>query len=249
MPYERPVNATALSKEQKLSLLKDYVKHYEIEAALDRSVLNRKVRREEFDPLLDRIGELLLQESKRLADEPGPVHDFLEANPLPATMEKLLPRDFRVFCLALNALKQWVAAEQSATDGYLLGRRGRDLCRSAASKCIVTGEPLGADIELHHPVRDGRPPLALSARGHDTVDGQLSARSEDPVEASLIALNRAGNRSWAMLRRGCLELLGTPAPSTSRASAAGARSFARKAAEVSNLSYAEILSWLDAKGH
>ena len=249
MPYERPVNATALSKEQKLSLLRDYVRHYEIGAAHDRSVLNRKVRREEFAPLIDRIGELLLQESKRLSESPGPVHDFLEANPVPATMEKLLPRDFRVFCLALNALKQWVAAEQGATDGFLLGRTGRDLCRSVASKCIVTGELLGADVELHHPVRDGRPPLVLSSRGHDAVEGQLSAKSDDPVEAALIALNREGNRSWAMLRRGCLDLLGRPAPSTSRASAAGARTFARKASEVSNLSYAEILSWLDAKGH
>jgi hypothetical protein len=54
MPYERPVNTTALSKEQKLSLMKEYISYYEREAALDRSVLNRKVPRGAFSELLDR---------------------------------------------------------------------------------------------------------------------------------------------------------------------------------------------------
>ncbi|HJQ27172.1 MAG TPA: hypothetical protein VKA60_25005 [Blastocatellia bacterium] len=228
--------------------MKDYVSHYEAEAAVDPSVLNRKVPREVFAPLLDRIGELLLQESKRLAREPGPVYDFLEATPLPSSIKELLPRDFRVFCLALNAVKQWVSAEQNATDRFLFGGTARDLFRSAASKCIVTGEPLGSDVELHHPVRDGRPPLPLSKRGHDVIEGQLSAQTEDVVEAALLAIKREGNRSWAMLRRGCLDLLGKPVSSTSSASAANARTFARKAAKVSNLSYAQLLSWLDAKG-
>jgi hypothetical protein len=111
MSFERPVNQTALSKKQKLSLLRDYVSYYEVEASLDRSVLKQKVPREAFTELLDQIGDLLLQESKRLGTEPGIVYDFLEATPVPPSMEKLLPRDFRVFCLALNALKQWVAAE------------------------------------------------------------------------------------------------------------------------------------------
>lgn len=43
MPYHRPVNATVLSNQQKLARMKDYVAHYEIEAALDHSVLDRKV--------------------------------------------------------------------------------------------------------------------------------------------------------------------------------------------------------------
>jgi hypothetical protein len=247
MPYERPVNLAPLSKAQKLTLLKELVTHYEVEAALDRGALNRKMPREAFAGLVDRVGELLLQESKRLAEEPGAVRDFLDSNPLPSSMAELLPRDFRVFCLALNALKQWVGAEQAATDRFLLGGTARNLCRSAASKCLVTGEPLGADVELHHPVRDGRPPLPLSKRGHDTVEGQVSV-SEDPVEARLVVLKREGNRSWAMLRRGCLDLLGRPEPSSSSATAAGSRTFARKAVEVSQLSYEQLLEWLDATG-
>ena len=248
MPYERPVNTSALSKGQKLSLLKEYISHYEREAAIDRSVLNRKVPRGAFSGLLERIGQLLLQESKSGAVEPGPVCDFLDATPLPSSMDGLLPRDFRVYCLALNALKQWVSAEQAATDRFLLGGTARELCRSATSKCIITGEPLGSVIELHHPVRDGRPPLPLSKHGHDTLEGQLSAGPEDPVEASLIGLKREGNRSWAMLRRGCLDLLGKPQPATSQAAASNARTFARKAVDVSSLSYDQLLAWLDGKG-
>ena len=247
MPYNRPANPVALSKEQKVGLLRDLVSHYEVEAPLDPGALNRKVPREAFAGLLDRVGELLLQESKQLGEEPGVVHDFLEANPLPSSMGPLLPRDFRVFCLALNALKQWVAAEQAATDRFLLGGTARDLCRSAASTCLITGEPLGAEVELHHPVRDGRPPLPLSKRGHDTLEGQVSV-SEDPVESRLLALKREGNRSWAMLRRGCLDLLGKTDPAASSTSAASSRSFARKAVEVSHLTYEQLLAWLDKIG-
>jgi hypothetical protein len=77
MTFTRPVNSNALSKEKKLALLKDYVSHYEQEAALDSTTLNRKVPRETFSELLDRIGSLLLQESRRMATEPGAVYEFL----------------------------------------------------------------------------------------------------------------------------------------------------------------------------
>lgn len=248
MPYQRPVNAKALSKDQKLSLLKDYIAHYEREGARDPNALNRKVPREVFSELLDRIGAMLVQESARMATDAGPVAEFLDSTPLPSSMEDLLPREFRAYCLAINALKQWVSAEQAATDRFLLGGTARELCRAAISKCLVTGEILDSHIELHHPVRDGRPPLPLSKHGHEIVEGQQSARSEDPLEASLIALKREGNRSWRMLRRGCLDLLGRPEPGGSKAVASSSRTFARKAAELSKLSYGELLQWLDTRG-
>lgn len=248
MPYQRPVNRKALSRDQKVSLLKEYTSHYEREVAHDPNALNRKVPREAFSELLDDIGTLLVQESARMATEAGPVAEFLDATPLPSSMEALLPRQFRAYCLAMNALKQWVSAEQAATDRYLFGGTARELCRSVTSTCIATGELLGSEIELHHPVRDGRPPLPLSKHGHQILEGQQSARSEDPLEASLIALKREGNRSWVMLRRGCLDLLGKPQPVTSKAVASSSRTFARKAAEASKLSYVELLEWLDAKG-
>lgn len=242
MRFKRPVNPNKLTKEQKLSLLKEYVSHYEREAAVDQKHLKQRVPREEFSDLLDQIGQLLLRQSKMISIQPGAVTDFLQATPLPPRLEKLLPREYRVYCLALNALKQWVAAEQAATDKYLLGGMARELCSAAASKCIVTGESLESNIELHHPVRDGRPAIPLSKRGHDFIEHKTKLTSE----ASLITLKQQGNRSWAMLRRGCLDLLGTPEPSTSQSTAASARTFARKAAKASSMSYSELLSWLDA---
>ena len=246
MKFKRPTNPTALSKDEKIALLRDYIAHCERLAANDLNALNQKVPRGAFSNLLDQIGELVLHESSAISSGAGVVSHFLDATPLPQSMETLLPRDFRVYCLALNALKQWVVAEQAATDRFLLGGSVRQLCRAATENCIITGDPLEADLELHHPARDGRPPIPLSERGHDLIEGQTKFDSDDPVEASLVALKRNSNRSWAMLRRGCLDLLGTPTSQGSSNSAASARTFARKASKETNLSYAELLAWLDA---
>ena len=78
--------------------------------------------------MLAEIGQLLLEKSSELATTHGPVQKFLNDNPLPSDMTDLLPIDFRVFCLLLNALKQWVAAEQQAADRFFLaGDVGREL--------------------------------------------------------------------------------------------------------------------------
>lgn len=69
--FTRPANINALSKETKLTLPKDHVSHYEREAALEPTALNRKIPREAFSELLDRIGGLLLQESRKMAIEIG----------------------------------------------------------------------------------------------------------------------------------------------------------------------------------
>ena len=50
-----------------------------------------------------------------------------------------------------------MAAEQAATDRYLLGGKAGKDCRAAATTCVVTAKSLdGGKVELH-PVRDGRP--------------------------------------------------------------------------------------------
>jgi hypothetical protein len=247
MAYKRAVNAEALTSGEKKALLAEYFAHYEREAARDRTTLNRKLPRTAFSRLIDRIGEVVVEESTRLAEEPGDVREFLEANPLPGGIDELLPREFRTRCLALNALKQWVVAEQAASDRFLLGGKARDLCRAVAKRCLVTGEPLGGEVELHHPVRDGRPPLPLTKRGHAIIEEQLTEPSGD-ADSELVALKRGSNRSWVMLRRGCIELMGKPVRTSAKSSAANARAFARKAAAVSNLSFEEIIAWLDAKG-
>jgi len=172
MTYKRPNNARPLSKTEKVALLREYVQFYEEASSRDPKALNRKVPRQGFADMLDKVGSLLLEESKQLAHEPGVVRNFLADNPLPESMAPLLPDAFRVFCLALNALKQWVSAEQSATDRYLLGGDARNLARKAVGRCLVTGAFLTSDMELHHPLEDGRPPLPLSREGHAQLENQ-----------------------------------------------------------------------------
>ncbi len=250
MAYKRPENKSPkLSKAEKTHLLKEYFEDYKSRAATDLGVLNGKLPRGTLDVLLDRLGEMLLAESESLASMDGPVGKFLDDNPLPPAIEQRLPRNFRVFCLALNAIKQWVAAEQSATDRYLLGGEARRLCREIATHCLVSGEELDSDCELHHPIRDGRPPIPLSKHGHGSIEGQRSSESDDPIDRALFGLRRNGKRSWAQLRRGCLDCIGQPEPLSSKSGAANDRAFARKAAAVANLSYEEILEWLKNKGY
>jgi hypothetical protein len=246
MTFQRPRANRTLKTAERSELLRRYYDHYRQIGNHDPAELNKKVARGAFHELLDEIGSLLLDRSKALASSTGVVRDFLKENPLPEPLEGLLPDDFRVFCLALNALKQWVSAEQAATDRYLLGGTGRAQCRNAATTCLVTGDPLIAkSIELHHPVRDGRPPVPLSKRGHELVESQAPARNDSSVRSRLLALRKQGNRSWVCLRRGCLDLLGRTVAHSTPKVAASSRSFARKASATTGLSYEQLLTWLN----
>jgi hypothetical protein len=249
MPFERHQPNSRLSKEDRRALLRDYFADYRLLWEREPSALNRKLPREVFRELLDEIGGKLLSKARELADQPGPIRQFLNDNPLPEQLSKHLPDDFRVFCLALNALKVWVSAEQAATDRYLLGAKARTECRDAATTCIVTGEPLiSSDVELHHPVRDGRPPIPLSQKGHDRLENQAVTEGDDSVRSKLLAMKKAGNRSWVQLRRGCLDLAGKKMANSTRKVDAGAKTFARKASQITGLNYDELLLWLDENG-
>ena len=248
MPYERPKNMLPLSSDQKRSVLTEYYEYYRALYEKNRKALNAKLPRREFDDLLNELGEMLLAKSRHLALTEGPVKAYLDDYPLPPAIAERLPPDFRVFCLALNAIKQWVAAEQAATDRYLLGGTSRELCRKAADSCLVSGEILGPDCELHHPIRDGRPAIPLSRSGHASIEHQIASVGDDPIGKALLKLRREGSRSWAQLRRGCLDLIGQPEPAPSKRGAANDRAFARKAAAAANVSYQRILEWLDSNG-
>jgi hypothetical protein len=212
----------------------------------DPSVLNRKAPRDAFAPLLDKVGQFLLQEAEILARQPGPIRQFLNGNPLPPSLQGHLPDEYRAFALALNALNQWVSAEQLAIDRYLLGGRARAECRSAKERCIASSVLLNSDdIELHHPVRDGRPPVPLSKKAHARLEGQEQGDRADPVRQTLLKLKRAGNRSWIHLRRGCQDLLDIPVQHTTPKVAASSRTFARQASQKTGMSYQELLSWLN----
>jgi hypothetical protein len=181
MPYQRKSRDSKLSKKEREALLQDYWTFYRERTKIDPSALNRKIPREAFTDLLDELGALIIEKTNELASHPGAVRQFLDANPLPPSLAHRLPDDFRVFCLALNALKQWVAAEQAATDRYLLGGSVRRECLASGDICLVTGDLLGEKVELHHPVRDGRPPIPLSVEGHKKLEGQENKTVAKPV--------------------------------------------------------------------
>ena len=107
MQYVRPKPAFKLSKQERADLLKRYYEFCAQQAGVDVSTLNIKVPRAAFIDLHNRVGELLLETSKRLATQPGPLRDFLGAHPVPECMKPYLPDEYRAFCLALNSLKQW----------------------------------------------------------------------------------------------------------------------------------------------
>jgi hypothetical protein len=175
MKYRRPRPDSRLTKAARQELLRAYFDEYRRMAQQQPEALNRKIAREAFAAVLDRIGGLLLEAAAQLAQEPGPVRKFLDANPIPEALHGRLPDDFRAFCLALNALKQWVSAEQAATDRYVLGGTARDECRAASTECVLSGVALEPrDTELHHPLRDGRPPVPVSKRAHALIEGQVS---------------------------------------------------------------------------
>jgi hypothetical protein len=249
MSYVRPELDVPIPRTRKTALLSEYVRYYGALASSDRSMLNRKLPNEAFADLLDNVGDLITAESARLAKEPGAVRAFLEDNPIPSGIALFLPDSVRAFCLVLNALKQWVNREQIAMDGYVFGRNARELCRSIVSECILTGDALDSGAELHHPVRDGRPPLLLSKKGHAQLEGQASSDdAADSIAMILIPLRRKKNLSWAHLRRGCLDLAGQQSDPSSAAMRSSARSYARKASEATGLGYSEILSWMDKRG-
>lgn len=252
MAYKRYKSEIALSKPEKVNLMSEYIEYYERlinEQGLD--ILNVKIPRDVFANILDEIGGVLNQKAIEMASEDGPVKDFLEANPLPPHMKKLLPNDFRVFSLLLNALKQWVSAESQSTDRYLLGGTARATCREALDKCIVTGEELGENPELHHPLRDGRPPILLSKKGHNLVEqnNQINSSansdddSDDDVWNTVKQIRTKKNQSWTQLREGCNAIL-----TGSYNCRSGAKSFANVVIRDTGLSASDILEMLDNKG-
>ena len=142
--------------------------------------LNVKVPRSEFSELLDRVGGLLQAYAREVANDPDrnpAVTELLREYPVPASAAEIMTPEFRVFCLALNALKQWLSAEQGAMDRVLLGGEYKKKLKDNIKTCLFTGQPLDYDtkrqVDYHHTMRDGRFPIPLSKAGHVELEGQL----------------------------------------------------------------------------
>lgn len=243
MAYTRYKSVTVLSKQEKVSLMAEYINFYEKlikEQGID--VLNVKIPREVFDSILDEIGTLLNKHASIMANKDGPVKDFLKSNALPPHMKELLPDEFRAFSLLLNSLKQWVSAESAATDRFLLGGTAKQTCRAAVDRCIVTGEGLGERPELHHPMRDGRPPILLSKKGHDFIEqnnqrnNSENIEDEDNVWSAIKHIRTDKHMSWVQLREGCQAIITGAINYRS-----GAKSFANKVIKETGLSAEEVI--------
>ena len=262
MVYQRPQSKQRLSPEEKKQLLKDYSEFYRVQAQIDIQNLNKKIPREAFEAFLDEIGCKLLEASAEMAKSNLDIQNFLADTPLPLELQILLPDEFRVFCLLLNALKQWISAEQQATDRYLLGGTARKALRSVTDHCLVTGKEIGGDGELHHPVRDGRPPILLSKEGHSIIVGQvkkpkaLIIQSKDLIETPMKgnsietteiikSIKKNGHNSWIQLRNACQEHLGNPVTFTTPNVRSTSRSFAKKVRSETGLSSQQLLDWLN----
>jgi hypothetical protein len=246
MAYERPKSGIQLSPEEKRNLLQEYFEFYQNVAKKDPHLLNSKINRSAFDDLLNDIGEMITNRSELLANSDNEVSRFLAENPLPEHIEKYLPKDFRVFCLALNALKQWLSAEQAATDRYILGGTARSQCKAFAKVCLVSGKSADeCTIELHHPVRDGRPPIPIAKEVHADIEEQNSTSDiNDEIMKLIYPMKREGNRSWVMLKLGCELLLEIATTTKSKNVQSSSKTFARKASEATKLSYGELLNWI-----
>lgn len=247
MTYNRPKSGHSLSPNEKRGLLGEYFDYYRKISAEQPNLLNSKLPREAYAKLLDEIGMLLLRHSATKAHEAGEVSEFLDSNPLPEHLSDLLPKEFRAYCLALNALKQWVSAEQAATDRYIFGGTVRKQCRELTNACIISGRPSSdCTIELHHPVRDGRPPIPVSKEAHAVLENQGSSAGEsDEIMEVVYPIKRAGNRSWIMLKLGCELLLGGAVTKKSKNVQSSSKTFARKVKEATGMDYSQILVWID----
>lgn len=254
MEYTRPKSNVLLSPIEKRKLVQEYLKFYEEQSLIDVSRLNGKIPRHVFEESLDQIGGMLLEKSRQLSTENVAIKKFLDETPLPPSLDLLLPTDFRVFCLLLNALKQWLSAEQAATDRYLLGGTARDMLRSIVTHCIITGEEIDGNGELHHPVRDGRPPIYISKMGHAKIEGQIKTTNtgdetnnlnENDTLSIIMDLKKAGHHSWVQLRNACNFSLGNDVKFSTPAVKATSLQFARKVIISTGLGYLGILDWLD----
>lgn len=251
MSYTRPVNRHPVAPDEKPQLISDYVTYYEKIALLatergDYSELNVKLPKVAAEDLLRDIGALLNQAALKAA-KAGQVKDFLDRNPLPDSMKSHLPDEFRAICLLLNSLKQWVSAESLSTDRYLLGGTGREKLRAASSHCMITGSPLNK-VELHHAVRDGRPPIPLSPEGHRQVEESNVGITAPPLMLSLRELKAERTWSWKMLRDGCMSQLGEHIETRSKNALNTSRTFAKKAQTLTGLSFEQLIESLDESG-
>ena len=109
---------------------------------------------------------------------------------------------------------------------------------------------MGEDPELHHAVRDGRPPILLSKKGHTFVEqsnqvkiSTISDDDSDDVWNTIKGIRTKKNQSWAQLKEGCNAII-----TGSDDCRPGAKFFANVVIRDNGLSASNILEIFDNKG-
>jgi hypothetical protein len=206
--YARFRAGRKIGAQERLKALSEYIAHYEVIAKEQPQLLNQKLPRKVVHPILDGIGSSLKTVASQLTAH-SDIQEFLRRNEPPICIGHELTDEVRIFCLLLNALRQWTVAEQSYMDRFLFSGNVRKEIRKLATRCPVSSERIGptTKVELHHPVRDGRPPLPLSKNGHDKLEGFVVVARDDKDGQKLVEHRRSANPpySWKKLRVGCLD--------------------------------------------
>jgi hypothetical protein len=245
--YARYRALKKIEGQAKRLALAGYIKHYAEIAKAHPQLLNQKLPKRVFDAVLNQVGALLQQCAREMSTQEGELKDFLARNLVPAGLGNGLTDEIRAFCLILNSLRQWSVSEQLAMDRLLLSGNVRKELRELYTICPVAPDDADtAKVELHHPLRDGRPPIPLSKRGHDIVEGILVLEESDRAGAALVAFRRDhGPMSWKRLRIGCMDLIGNAPEGMKPSYLTNARSWARKAKRITKLEETPILAFLD----
>jgi hypothetical protein len=192
-----------------------------------------------------------MAEAKRMSDNDSVIREFLERNKLPECLGAALTPEIRTFALMLNALGQWTTAEKLAMDRFLFSGDVRKELRSLSDTCPVCPEEFDPKTaELHHPVRDGRPPILLSKKGHELIEGLVNISPDDLVAHALVDHRKASRRrySWRSLRVGCLVEQGHSLQILSQSQIKTGRGIFRIVNRKTNISAEQILEALDRYG-
>jgi hypothetical protein len=237
--YSRYKASKKLEGDARRQALAAYVAHYAKIAEVQPELLNQKVPRAAFDSVLHEIGLLMQQRARELATGAGAVRDFLKTNPVPACLGGELTDEVRAFCLLLNAFRQWSVGEQLAMDRLLLSGNVRKELKDLYTICPVAPDDTDVSaIELHHPLRDGRPPLPLSKTGHARVE----AAGQKLVE---FRKNSPSPISWKRLRVGCVVLKNEVPEGFEPSYLINAKSWIKRAMKQTALNETQILEFLD----
>jgi hypothetical protein len=243
MAYKGPKPGKSPRPEDEEQLLQEFFDFCEQSYADDPKALSIKLPRTEFAAALNRIEKLIKSEATKLTKDKR-MQAFLKMAALPPGLVPFLPDEVRVYCLLINALKQWVSSQSLATDGIIFGGNLRKRVRASAKQCVVSGETLTYQaVELHHVVRDGRPPIPLSHKGHSKVDRQFRPELTDEVGCALAKLRKEKNTSWKDVLAAIEHESGFAVGTTSRHTKLG-----EAVLETTCKSASELLEWAEESG-